>query len=90
MTTIRAVEPHEMPAEDFTAVVSALLGWKAEGVENPMIPIDADVDGDGTADAYGLDAFGRLAYVSGAALDDTTIESTGGDVETAGWEVEGG
>lgn len=88
MSTIRLVTPEDLPAEDFAAVLSALLAWKADGVERPMIPIDADVDGDGTCDAFGLDESGQLAFVSGVALAETVIESTGGGIETIGGDLD--
>ena len=34
------------------AIRSALLGWKADGVARPLIPVYADRDGDGIPDVY--------------------------------------
>ena len=49
-----AAEP-ELTPEDREAIRAILTNWKAEGVENPLVPMDVDVDGDGIVDAWGLD-----------------------------------
>lgn len=71
----------DLPQADYAELRAALLGWRDAGQANPLIPLDYDVDGDGTTDAYGLDDLGRLVYVSGADLDETVAEATGNGTE---------
>lgn len=61
------------------AIRTVLLAWRAGGVDNPIIPVYADEDGDGVADFYGLDDDGDLVLVSGATVEDTVSVSTGED-----------
>ncbi len=68
-------------AEAREAILSALLQWRAEGVEDPTIPVYADVDGDGIPDVYGLDAFGRLELRPDVPVAATVAESTGAGLE---------
>ncbi len=70
--------------EDLVAIKNILLQYKAEGVENPLLPLNADVDGDGIADAYALDAFGKVILVSGVPLADTVFVSDGDDILETG------
>ncbi|QGZ16729.1 hypothetical protein PBI_DEWDROP_82 [Microbacterium phage Dewdrop] len=70
-----------LPEEDREGLLKALLQWRAEGNPNPLIPADHDVDGDGTADAFGLNAFGQLTVYFGVKLSETVTESDGGGVE---------
>lgn len=77
-TVIRPVTAKDLPEEDRRQITLALKRWQSEGQSNPLIPCDVDVDGDGQADAYGLDAFGTLVYVTEVPLRLTTYESTGG------------
>lgn len=67
----------ELKAEDLETIKSILEGYKAEGVVNPLLPTDVDMDGDSIADAFGLDADGNVVLVSGVSLDDTVYVSTG-------------
>lgn len=83
---IRPVRDDEVSAEDRAQLVECLKTWQKEGTQNPMIPVDYDVDGDGSVDAFGLGPFGELVYVSGATVRDTVYVSTGGGEET-GTEV---
>lgn len=53
------------------AIRQALLTWKAEGHQDPTIPVYADVDGDGIPDVYGLDARGRLELRPDVPVMDT-------------------
>jgi hypothetical protein len=57
--------------DDRQALTEALRRWRLAGEANPLIPIDADLDGDGVADAWGLDSFSNLVLVPGVALADT-------------------
>lgn len=65
--------------EDYAVTKEALLNWRQEGVANPLIPSDVDIDGDGIVDAYGLDENDEVIFVSGIALDDTVYLSEGDD-----------
>ena len=51
--------------------------WRNEGVLDPRIPLDVDIDGDGIVDALGLDADGELVLIPGVALTETVYEATG-------------
>ena len=57
-----------------------LLGYKSEGVEKPLLPLNVDLDGDGIADSYGLDENDEVILVSGVPLEDTVYVSDGDDV----------
>lgn len=69
----------DLPAEDYAEIRSILLGYRADGVERPLLPTDFDVDGDGTADCFGLDEHDELVYVTAASLTDTVYVSEGDD-----------
>jgi hypothetical protein len=75
----------QMLIEDKVTLTHALQGWKDDGVANPMIPLDMDVDGDGFADAFGLDDAGNLILLSTVPIVDTVSVSLGGGAETD-WE----
>lgn len=66
--------------EDVTTIRDILLQWKAEGVENPLLPADVDIDGDGIVDSFGLDENDNVIIVSGAKLEDTVYVSEGDDI----------
>lgn len=74
--------------EDKEGLKAALTAWKAEGVERPLIPIDVDVNGDGKADAFGLDEDGELVIVTDVDVATTVYESTGEGFETEEGESE--
>lgn len=69
-----------LTAEDREIIRAALLAERAAGVASPLIPADVDLDGDGTADSFGLDENDEVVIVSGARLADTVYESDGDDV----------
>lgn len=69
----------EMPDRDVEAIRDILEGWKADGNENPLLPMDVDIDGDGKTDAFGLDADGNVIVVSECDLDSTVYVSEGDD-----------
>lgn len=69
----------ELKAEDLETIKSILIDYRNEGVENPLLPTDVDIDGDGIADAYGLDENDNVILVSGVPLDDTVYVATGED-----------
>lgn len=60
-------------------MTAALKKWKDDGVENPTIPSDVDLDGDGVVDAFGLDENDQLIFISGIKLTDTVYRSDGDD-----------
>ena len=64
----------ELTTEDEArnAIQAALLHWRAEGQAKPVMPVYADLDGDGIADYWGLDDDGELIVVSGDQLGDYT------------------
>lgn len=66
--------------EDVTTIRDILLQWKAEGVANPLLPADVDIDGDGIVDSFGLDENDEVIIVSGAKLEDTVYVSEGDDI----------
>lgn len=66
--------------EDRDAIKSILLQWRSEGVENPLLPMDVDVNGDGIIDSFGLDENDQVVVVLGTKLEDTVYVSEGDDV----------
>jgi len=60
-----------LPDEDKAAIKAALLQWKKDGNENPLLPLDQDLNGDGITDAFGLDDKGELILVPGVEHADT-------------------
>lgn len=75
--SIRAVTTDDLPQEDIAALTECLQRWRDAGVAEPLIPHSVDVDGDGQADAFSLDASGQLVFVRGVALADTVYQATG-------------
>lgn len=73
----------DLPDEDKAALLTALLQWKADGVANPLIPLDHDVDGDGIVDSFGLDDNDQLVLVPGVHIDTTVSIAVGGDNQDA-------
>jgi hypothetical protein len=71
-----AAEP-ELPEEDRAAIRDVLLNWRAEGQENPLLPMEVDADGDGIVDSWGLDENDEVVFVSGVALTETVFQSDG-------------
>lgn len=69
----------DLPREDYRAIRDILRGYRANGIERPLLPSDVDIDGDGTADCYGLDENDELIYVK-SALEETVYVSDGDDV----------
>ncbi|QCG77498.1 hypothetical protein SEA_DIZZYRUDY_1 [Microbacterium phage DizzyRudy] len=74
----------EVSAEDATAIKSILLQWRSEGVENPLLPMEVDVNGDGVADSFGLDENDEVVVVLGSKLEDTVYVSEGDDIGPEG------
>jgi len=73
----------DLPREDYRAIRDILRGYRANGIERPLLPSDVDIDGDGTADCYGLDENDELIYVK-SALEETVYVSDGDDVGQGG------
>jgi hypothetical protein len=71
-----------IPLADRAVIRQALLDWQVDGVANPLLPLDGDVDGDGVADAFALDPFGNLIIVPAVPITETVSQSVGGGVET--------
>lgn len=72
---------NDLTREDRDALVAALEGMRADGVERPLIPLDVDVDGDGICDAWGLTDSGTLALISGVDIGSTSWVSDGSGEE---------
>lgn len=70
-----------LPEEDRQEIRAALLTWKKDGVARPLIPLDHDVNGDGVADAFGLDENDELIIVTDANLKDTVSRADGSGIE---------
>ncbi|AWN03248.1 hypothetical protein PBI_CAMILLE_1 [Microbacterium phage Camille] len=66
--------------EDVSVIRDILLREKAEGNPNPLLPADVDLDGDGTADSFGLDVNDQVIVVPGVRLENTLYESEGDDL----------
>jgi hypothetical protein len=64
-------------------LVAALKGWAEDGVKDPQIPLDHDVDGDGIVDAWALDENGELTLVNAVSVADTVSVSDGSGIETS-------
>lgn len=79
---------YELTGEDLEVVKSILGGYRQDGVENPLLPIDIDADDDGVldehVDAFGLDADGSVIVVKGVKLTDTVYKATEGDFMVGG------
>lgn len=69
---------------DKAALTDALKAYQDDGVSNPKIPLDYDIDGDGKADAWALDTFGRLTLVTVESVEDTVFVADGTGAEQGG------
>lgn len=67
-----------LSAEDEAEIKSILQTWKDAGTDNPLLPMNVDIDGDGLVDSFGLDEEGNIIVVLGK-LKDTVYESEGDD-----------
>jgi hypothetical protein len=63
--------------QDRSDIKDALLAWKEEGVDRPVVPIFQDTDNDEVLDFIGLDENNELIIVSGITLDESVFESLG-------------
>lgn len=71
----------ELPEEDRLALRDILIQQRSEGVEDPLIPLNVDIDGDGIADAWALDENDDVVLRPGVKLEDTVYVSDGDDVD---------
>jgi len=70
----------QMTDEDREVIRGILLAHRAAGAENPLLPADVDVDGDGIVDSFGLDADDNVIVVPGRSIEDTVYVSEGDDI----------
>ena len=84
------MELKDMPPEDLAQIKEILESWRAEGNDNPMLAMNVDFDGDGTADAIGLDENGDLVIINSVDVEETVYESEGDDVAGPDASREGG
>jgi hypothetical protein len=66
--------------EDYIAIREVLIAWREDGVANPLLPSNVDINGDGKTDSYGLDAFDNVIFVTSVKLEDTVYVSDGDDM----------
>ena len=71
----------DLPDEDKAAIKAGLLAWRTEGNDNPMLPVNLDLNGDGVSDAYGLDENDELVVIPGVPVEETVYESEGDDID---------
>ena len=69
-----------MTDEDREVIRDILRARRDAGEANPLLPADVDVNGDGIADAFGLDEAGEVITVFGVPLEETVYASDGDDV----------
>lgn len=62
-------------------ILKAALTKMRDNDERPYIPLNVDLDGDGTADAWTLDDSGEVILVPDIPLEHTSYESVGGTTE---------
>jgi len=75
-----AFDIKDLPEADRLQIHESLTAWRESGVEDPLLPLDVDLDGDGIADAFGLDAKGNLELRPGQPIKDTVYVSEGDDI----------
>jgi hypothetical protein len=63
--------------EDRDTIRDVLIQWRVGGVENPLLPMDVDVDGDGIVDSWGLDENGQVVVVRSRPIQETVFQSDG-------------
>ena len=68
----------KLSPEDEAAIRQILTNWRDEdGTENPLLPMEVDVDGDGIVDSWGLDDQGEVIFVPGCPLAETVFHADG-------------
>lgn len=70
----------ELPEEDRALIKQILVGYRKDGNENPLLPLNVDLDGDGITDAWGLDDNDDVVLVPGRPLAQTVYVSDGNDI----------
>jgi len=70
--------------EDRALIKKILTDYRDEGMENPRLPLNVDIDGDGIADAWALDENDEVVLVPDQKLEDTVYVSEGEDVGPVG------
>lgn len=73
----------DLTDEDRAEIKSILIKWREEGNQNPVLPADVDLDGDGIVDGFGLGDDDEVVIVSGVSLSGTVYQS---DTEEGGVE----
>lgn len=67
--------------EDEQQIRESLIAWRDEdNVENPLLPMDVDVNGDGIVDSWGLDENDNVIVVHGTHLEETVFRSDGDSI----------
>lgn len=66
--------------DDRVVIRDALLAMRKAGVDNPIIPADVDINGDGLTDGFGLDEHDEVVPVLSVSISDTCYVSEGDDV----------
>ena len=74
----------DLSREDYQAIRGILRGYREDGVTDPLLPMDVDINGDGLCDAYALGEDDELVYRLSAKLEDTVYVSDGDDVDLEG------
>lgn len=69
---------------DRQELTAALKAWSDAGVADAKIPLGYDVEGDGKADAWALDANGQLTLIDVDDIEQTVAMSDGSGVEQGG------
>lgn len=69
-----------LTAEDREVIRQILTAERERGNQNPLLPADVDLDGDGIADSFGLDDAGEVILVPGVQLTDTLYVAEGENV----------
>lgn len=70
--------------EDEKQIRDILVAWREEGVAEPLLPMDVDVDGDGIVDSWGLGPDGSVVVVTSRSLEETVFRSDGDGLVESG------
>ena len=65
--------------EDYSAIKGILLSYREEGVADPLLPADVDLNADGLADSWALDENDEVVIRYGTKLEETVYVSDGDD-----------
>ena len=76
--------------EDEKQIRDILVAWRDEdGVAEPLLPMDVDVDGDGIVDSWGLGPGDTVVVVTSRPLEETVFRSDGDGLVESGAPAEG-